>query len=552
MPFRSIGHDSDRELSDIADLLAKSRKIVLVTGAGISTSCGIPDFRSKEGLYSLLPEDAISSSQEPSVQSSPSTPSRKRKRDADEGDALPCSSQDSVLSTSSRRTAPNTPTKLRGQDLFDARVWKDAHSTSVFYRFIASLRQKIRKEVKETSQTHKFIRTLRDGGRLMRCYTQNIDGLERREGLATDLAKGQGNKRRFMKKVYESPRPALISDGDEMDGGCEVVQLHGDLDSLRCNLCHNTCNWSDADTEIFLQGEAPICQSCHAKSEDRRNRGKREMSVGLLRPNIVLYNEAHPFDQLLAPIPPYDVFQSPDVMIIMGTSLKVHGLQKLIREFAKSIHSRKNKGRVIFVNRTRPAESVWSDVIDDWVSMDCDGWVLDLKSRREDIWLRQGELDLSVTKPRTVRASPKRKRGNGIHVFAEEGSVSRSERMVSVTVPMSSSSFKDTSTRSITPDESTITTIQALPTPPPSREKFKWTGHRKPEISSFKRNFTPWRDDNDWEQQQIYQQRESPPYEKLKDVTSPIKKMVLQPKSSSAMNIGALLHQVAGQKAKPL
>jgi accessory colonization factor AcfC len=42
MPLQEVKIDNDRVLQDIADLLVKSHKIVLITGAGISTSCGIP------------------------------------------------------------------------------------------------------------------------------------------------------------------------------------------------------------------------------------------------------------------------------------------------------------------------------------------------------------------------------------------------------------------------------------------------------------------------------------------------------------------------------
>lgn len=42
MPMQEIKIGNDRVLQDIADLLVKSHKIVLITGAGISTSCGIP------------------------------------------------------------------------------------------------------------------------------------------------------------------------------------------------------------------------------------------------------------------------------------------------------------------------------------------------------------------------------------------------------------------------------------------------------------------------------------------------------------------------------
>ena len=269
----------------------------------------------------------------------------------------------------------------------------------MFYRFIASLRQKIREDVKETSATHKFIRTLRDGGRLMRCYTQNIDGLESRENLSMDLSHGKGTKKRFMKKIWETPRPAEMRNTDA-DGGCEVVPLHGDLEMLRCTLCQQNCPWSQEATEHFLDGVAPRCSKCATKSCDRQERGKRGVAVGSLRPNIVLYGEEHPSNQLLAPLIPFDLSSGPEIMIIMGTSLKVHGLQKVVREFAKKIHARRDgKGKVIFVNRTRPAESVWENVIDSYVAMDCDDWVRDLRTRREDLFLRQGEINLRVTKP---------------------------------------------------------------------------------------------------------------------------------------------------------
>jgi NAD-dependent deacetylase len=34
-----------------ADVLGKARRIVVLTGAGISTSAGVPDFRGPRGLY---------------------------------------------------------------------------------------------------------------------------------------------------------------------------------------------------------------------------------------------------------------------------------------------------------------------------------------------------------------------------------------------------------------------------------------------------------------------------------------------------------------------
>ena len=372
----------------------KSHRVVVVTGAGISTSCGIPDFRSKDGLYNLIPDQSLPTP----PPSAPSTPSRKRKASDLDDCSTPPSSQ---ASTSSQRSLPAS--RLRGQDLFDASIWKDPATTSTFYQFIASLRQKVKVEVQNTSWSHRFIRALRDGGRLMRCYTQNIDGLEGRDGLETNMARGTGSKRRFMKKTFQEPRPCSTLNTD-FDGGCEVVQLHGELEKVRCSLCQNMSDWDEKATSSFLDGVAPSCEQCMKKNDEREAKGKRGVSVGLLRPNIVLYGEEHHSNHLLAPFVPFDLNSNPEVLVIMGTSLKVFGLQKIVKDFAKQIHSRKDgKGKVIFVNRTKPAESVWEDVIDQYVAMDCDDWVRDLRVRREDLWLRQGELDLKVSKPTAKR-----------------------------------------------------------------------------------------------------------------------------------------------------
>ncbi|GAA6010666.1 hypothetical protein JCM11491_003017, partial [Sporobolomyces phaffii] len=41
-------------IEDAVSLIRKSKKILVLTGAGVSTSCGIPDFRSPTGLYARL------------------------------------------------------------------------------------------------------------------------------------------------------------------------------------------------------------------------------------------------------------------------------------------------------------------------------------------------------------------------------------------------------------------------------------------------------------------------------------------------------------------
>ena len=308
-------------------------------------------------------------------------------------------------------SGPPVAGNIKGKDLFDSILWKDPLSTSVFYTFIASLRARIRDEVKATTPTHRFIRTLRDSRKLVRCYTQNIDGLENREGLCTQLERGKGSRSRFTKKALSLPRvPALRLPGGKQDGGCEVVQLHGDIETLRCTLCQQIFGWEGENREtLLLRGKAPECLSCTLQDQGRRDRGKRGTKIGTLRPNIVLYGEEHPAANAISDITTNDLSFAPDVLLILGTSLHVHGLKVLVKEFAKAVHARAGgKGKVILVNLNKPPESVWSKVIDYWVSMDCDQWVGGMRRHRPDLWQVQSELEARVTKKHAHAQAPRK------------------------------------------------------------------------------------------------------------------------------------------------
>ncbi|KAL8670003.1 MAG: hypothetical protein Q9168_005435 [Polycauliona sp. 1 TL-2023] len=388
MPITHVTKTENRQLQNIANILASSQKVVIVTGAGISTNCGIPDFRSEQGLYALIQADYD--------ETSTTTSQHVRNRN------IP-SSTDGVKPSSQCQPSA-LPSNIKGKDLFDARIWKDPTDTAVFYKFIASLRKRIREEVKQTTPTHRFIRTIRDSHKLVRCYTQNIDGLESRIGLSMDLDHGKGNRSRFTKKARSIPQGAAkAASGGLMDGGCEVVPLHGDLAVLRCTLCQQTCGWEGRGREAtMLRGQAPECFSCATSDQQRRDRGKRGTKIGSLRPNIVLYGEEHPAEDAVGDITRHDLSLSPDVLLILGTSLHVYGLKKMVKQFAKCVHARpKEKGKVIFVNLSPPSESVWGDSIDYWVSMDCDEWIGALRRHRPDIWHLQTEITARVVKKAT-------------------------------------------------------------------------------------------------------------------------------------------------------
>ncbi|KIM47786.1 hypothetical protein M413DRAFT_209505 [Hebeloma cylindrosporum] len=329
-----------RTLADISLSVAKGKKIVVVTGAGISCSCGIPDFRSSDGLYAMVKE------QYPDV-------------------------------------------VMKGRDLFDAALFRDPTSTAVFYTFISQLKRSI--DDAEPAPTHHFIKTLDSKKKLLRSYTQNIDGLEARVGLlGTSCQEAKSNSKGKTKIRTKDVRN---------------VQLHGDIHRVRCVACSADYPCSEEHLILFERGKAPECPECLSRSEARIARSARAIRVGSLRPSIVLYDETHPLGDDIGTIHTTDLGRKPDMLIIMGTSMKVHGLKKLVKDFARAVHSSsspsaasssKRPYKVIFVNKTAPS-SEWADIIDYHISGETDRWtnkvIEDWKKMRPADWEIQQTLD---------------------------------------------------------------------------------------------------------------------------------------------------------------
>lgn len=114
----------------VIESIKNSKKIIVITGAGISVSSGIPDFRSKDiGIYHTLDCDRY-----------------------------------------------NIPS---AELLFDYQFFKiDAEP---FYKFAINL---LPDENVAPSPCHNFIACLQARGKLLRNYTQNVDGLERKAGIS--------------------------------------------------------------------------------------------------------------------------------------------------------------------------------------------------------------------------------------------------------------------------------------------------------------------------------------------------------------------------------
>lgn len=112
-------------ISDVTNALKKAQNVLVLTGAGISTSLGIPDFRSSKGFYSKMKNLGLDDPQE----------------------------------------------------VFSLELFK--RDPSIFY----SIAYMILPPEHSFTPLHGFIKLLQDKGKLLRNYTQNIDNLEGNVGI---------------------------------------------------------------------------------------------------------------------------------------------------------------------------------------------------------------------------------------------------------------------------------------------------------------------------------------------------------------------------------
>lgn len=140
---------------------------------------------------------------------------------------------------------------MKGRDLFDASLFRDPTSTAIFYTFISELKRSI--DAATPTPTHHFIKTLEAKKKLLRSYTQNIDGLEERAGLLGTTcegakATGKGKIKLKTKDVRN-------------------VQLHGDIHRVRCVSCSAEYPCTEDHLNTFGQGTAPDCPECLTRCE---------------------------------------------------------------------------------------------------------------------------------------------------------------------------------------------------------------------------------------------------------------------------------------------
>ncbi|KAJ3243990.1 NAD-dependent histone deacetylase sir2 [Chytriomyces hyalinus] len=206
------------------DLFRRSKRIIIVTG--ISTNAGIPDFRSENGIYSRLDEFKL-----------------------------------------------DTP-----EDIFHIDFFKC--NPQPFYTFSKNL-------ISDTSWKptlcHEFVKLLEAKKKLLRNYTQNIDGLEKRAGVT------------------------------------RVLQVHGSFSTARCTACKYKAAFEVI--KPFLEtGKVMYCPKCFERKE------------GIVKPDIVFFGEKYPptYDKLIAK----DKAQA-DLIVVMGSSLKIFPIAGILDQMSE-------------------------------------------------------------------------------------------------------------------------------------------------------------------------------------------------------------------------
>ncbi|KAF6754894.1 Sir2 family histone deacetylase Hst2 [Ephemerocybe angulata] len=193
------------------------KNIAIMLGAGVSTAAGIPDFRSpKTGLYSNL----------------------------------------------ARLNLPHP------EAVFDISFFRN--NPVPFY----SLAHELYPGKFRPTLTHSFVRLLSEKNLLLKCFTQNIDTLERRAGVP-------GNK---------------------------IIEAHGSFATQRCIDCKSEYD-DERMKKHVLEKKIPRCDRCK----------------GLIKPDIVFFGEALPAEFIQS----IGLLNSADLLIVMGTSLTVHPFASL-------------------------------------------------------------------------------------------------------------------------------------------------------------------------------------------------------------------------------
>ena len=204
-------------------------------------------------------------------------------------------------------------------------------------------------EMSESAQPtpfHHLLRALDDRGKLLRVYTQNIDALESKSGLTfgvPDVGGPRGKPKSKAGPSASQDMPGRLPSPPPEIPRC--IPLHGTLGTMHCVSCTHVFPLRD-HLEHLTSGIPPYCPECTTLEKVRQMSGKRSRGVGKLRPSVVLYNEDHKDGEHVGEVVRKDLTGSSpraDLLLVVGTSLRVPGTKRIVREFSKAVRLRATK-----------------------------------------------------------------------------------------------------------------------------------------------------------------------------------------------------------------
>ncbi|KAG8736722.1 hypothetical protein FRC10_009031 [Ceratobasidium sp. 414] len=297
--------------------LSRAQRVTVVCGAGISTSAGIPDYRSEGGLYNTQPSEL--------------------------------------------------GTDVSSQDLFDIRNLRSAETLGAVGRMMARLRITARDAA--PTEGHLYIKELHRAKRLLRCYTQNVDGIQTR---------------------------------GHPDMSDYVLELHG-RNELRCHRCKMPPegNLRELDHRVLSEGLA-WCSRCVDRGEaglPLEERRLRPLPPGCLLPDVVWNQDSRDHSiggQSLEQLQEKDGLA--DLLLVIGTSIGTQGVARLVRSLATNVHRR--KGAVVYIGKGAPSTVGWGEHIDLRLDSDIDRWAANASRLLAAVSVRPGGAPPSLTLPR--------------------------------------------------------------------------------------------------------------------------------------------------------
>ncbi|RKF54297.1 NAD-dependent protein deacetylase hst1 [Erysiphe neolycopersici] len=253
-------------IDDVVTLLQNSKNIVVLTGAGISTSLGIPDFRSKDiGLYSKLEHLGL-----------------------------------------------NDP-----QEVFDINIFKE--DPSIFY----SIAGDILPETNRFTPTHAFIYLLQQKGKLLTNYSQNIDNIETVAGILPEKliqCHGSFATASCVECKYQVPGDAIF---DDIKAG-RIPLCKNCAQNPRTLTIPKTIK-----RKRSRNSQEKRRKTSNSRNNDTSSDEDEEIpKAGVMKPDITFFGEALP-DRFSARLTNHDRHLV-DLVIVIGTSLKVAPVSEVV------------------------------------------------------------------------------------------------------------------------------------------------------------------------------------------------------------------------------